>query len=310
MEQIDNIMKSYSIDLTSYKSLSKGYASRKWIIVDKNKNRYLLKEIKNQSINRLCKILQVQSKLYDFSPKIIKTKNNELYVNYEYNSYYLSEFIESERLDVISHVRDIGLFLAMLHKKMFEVKNIHTTFLKVENNLIILNEYLKYHKLHNHTEYVEIIKYKLSILGKLKITDINFNNLTKQIIHGDFYGDNILYTNSSYKIVDFDQCCEFYKEYEVLRGMFMLFSDSLLSKEELYRMKEFIDGYYTLEKIKSPKDAYNLYLYIQANSLSSIKPDDYGKYEKMSFAKKRFRILKCLVENKENVMKILEGDYR
>lgn len=310
MEEISNIMKFYNIELISYKSLPKGYASRKWIIVDKNKKKYLLKEIKNQSINRLNKVLHVQSKLEDFSPKIIETKNNKLYANYKHNCYYLSEFIESGRLDVISSVHDIGLFLATLHKKMFSIKDIHTTFLKVENNLNILNEYLEYHKLHNHADYVEIIKYKLSILNKLRITDINFNNLTKQIIHGDFYGDNLLYSDFPYKIVDFDQCCEFYKEYEVLRGMFMLCSDSLSNKEVLYQAKKFIDGYYRLEKIKSPKDAYNLYLYIQANSLSSIKPNDYGKKEKMSFAIKRFKILKSLVENKENIIKILEGVYK
>ena len=310
MEEISNVIKLYNIELINYKLLSRGYASRKWIIIDKNKKKYLLKEIKNQSINRLNKVLHVQSKLEDFSPKIIETKNKKLYASYKQNCYYLSEFIESERLDIFSHMHDIGLFLATLHKKMFAIKDVHSRLLRVENNLNILNEYLEYHKLHNHADYVEIIEYKLSILGKLRITDINFNNLTKQIIHGDFYGDNLLYANFSYKIVDFDQCCEFYKEYEILRGMFMLCSDSLLSKKVLYQMKEFIDGYCTLEKINSPKDAYNLYLYIQANSLSSIKPDDYGKKEKMSFAKKRFKILKSLVENKVNIIKILEGDYK
>ena len=44
MEEISNIMKFYNIELISYKSLTKGYASRKWIIVDKNKKNTFLKK--------------------------------------------------------------------------------------------------------------------------------------------------------------------------------------------------------------------------------------------------------------------------
>ena len=84
MEEISNVIKLYNIELINYKLLSRGYASRKWIIIDKNKKKYLLKEIKNQSINRLNKVLHVQSKLEEFSPKIIDYLQLSLY---DYLSY-------------------------------------------------------------------------------------------------------------------------------------------------------------------------------------------------------------------------------
>ena len=39
MEEISNVIKLYNIELINYKLLSRGYASRKWIIIDKNKKK-------------------------------------------------------------------------------------------------------------------------------------------------------------------------------------------------------------------------------------------------------------------------------
>ena len=310
MEEIKFLLKYYDLKIGNFNQLDKGYASRKWIISDINGKKYILKEIVKQSTDRVEAILLIQSKLEEFSPKIIKTKNNDLYFQFRERKYYLCEFINSKKLDLTMKLQDLGYFLASLHKQMSLVKNIHTTFLKVEHNISVLNDFLKYHQSNNNIEYVEIIKYKLSILEKIKFSEINFNNLTKQIIHGDFYTDNILYTGTSYKILDFDQCCEFYKEYEILRGMFIICNNcTSFSESNIILMRQFIKGYYMIDKIKSPIDAYNLYLYIQANSLSSIKPEDFGKEEKMRFARKRYAILKSLVENKEIILKILKGEF-
>lgn len=310
MKNLKRIIKFYNINVVDYELLAKGFASRKWIITDSNHNKYVLKEVDKQPINRLKKILNIQSQLNELSPKIIETKKNKLYSKCENSYYYMCEYIENEPWNILYQARNIGTFLAKLHSKMADIKNEHTSFLKVEDNVELLNEYLNYHKLYNHTEYVKIIKYKLTVLNKLKMNNIDFNNLTKQIIHGDFYGDNILYTESSYKIIDFDQCCEFYKEYEILRGMFMLSDEVLIKKDKLLLMNEFIKGYYVLNEIISPEDAYNLYLYIQANSLSSIRPSDYEKEEKRKFAQKRFRIIKFLIENQNEIIKILNGGYK
>ena len=54
-------------------------------------------------------------------------------------------------------------------------------------------------------------------------------------------------------------------------------------------------------------DAYKLYLYIQANSISSLNPKDRNNKIKYDFAFKRHQILKILFEYKKEIIEILGG---
>ena len=309
MNEVNRILELYNLSAKECKKVSKGYSTKKWYIIDKNNNKYFLKEITKQTDERLNDILAIQSRLYPLTPKIIKSNFNDLYVKYDEKRYYLTEYVENIEFDAYKDLENIGKFLGVLHQKMSSIKNIHTKYLKIEDNYEILNEYLKYHKEHNNLEYVKIIKYKLTILKELKISNINLDNLTKQIIHGDFYIDNILHSGSTYKIIDFDQCCEFYKEYELLRGIFMICnSGRKFTKAEKKYIIQFVNGYYKVDKVKSSEDAYNFYLYIQANSLSSIRPNDCTNIDKIHFARKRHNILKSLIKNREDICKILKGE--
>jgi len=304
------ILDNYNLKIKNTIMLQKGYVSKKWIITDSNNKQYVLKEIVKQKKDRLDFILSVQSNLKKFVAPIIPTKENELFVTYNNKFYYLCEFIKEIKYPVNeSTIENIGDFLASIHLEMMK-NNKYCEYLKIENNENLLQEYSMYYKKHNNYEYLNIINYKINILKKLKDKDINFDNLTKQIIHGDFYLDNILYNGNTFKIIDFDQCCNFYKEYEILRGMFMICNKNKLLKQEiLYNMSKFINGYLRKNTIKSSIDAYNLYLYVQANSLSSIKPSDCNNPNKKQFALKRFETLKFLNENKADIIKILEGEY-
>jgi len=309
MEDVNVILKNYNIKDIKIEILNKGYASQKWKIYDEENNIYILKQINKQNLERLKFILNVQSELNKYSPKIISTKDDLLYCTSGNNIYYLYKYIDANSVDINNKtLNEIGEFLFILHEKMKKIEMKKNTFLNVEDNIHVLNEYLKYYIENNKKDYIDILKYKLSILEKLTITHINFNNLTEQIIHGDFYIDNILY-NKEYKIIDFDQCCHFYREYEVLRAMFMLsLTEDLNKKIILSNMKQFIRGYCNTSSLISPIDAYNLYLYVQANSLSSIKPIQSEDEQRKKFAKKRFKILKFLYENKKDIISILGGD--
>ena len=68
-------------------------------------------------------------------------------------------------------------------------------------------------------------------MNKLPIDTIDKANLklSKQIVHGDFYLDNIIITGNTLKITDLDQVCIFYKMYEVIRGMMMIAYDENLN---------------------------------------------------------------------------------
>jgi len=309
MKQIDDVLINYNLDILKIESLDKGYASSKWIIYTKDGNMYVLKQVNKQSIQRVDFILNVESSLGDFCPEIILTKEDMLYYVKDNDIYYICEYI-----DFVDYVLDedrlekIGYLLADLHKNLKTIKLDKNVFLKNENNYDDLLEYLKYYKDNELLEYVQIIEYKLNILNELKMENIDFNNLDEQIIHGDFYQDNVLCVGNQYKVIDFDQCCHFYREYEIMRAMFMLCVNTKNSIADiLENMRNFVKGYLDNNYIKSPIDAYNLYLYVQANSLSSIRPGDNLNQLKHNFALKRFEILKILYENKNKIIEIL-GD--
>ena len=269
---------------------------------------YILKKIDRQTLERIRFILDVESHLKEYTPEIIKTKQGLLYCLNGKDIYYMYKYIDADNINLnLKTLEDVGLFLATLHNEMAKLNNKKSTFLKLEDNFDILCEYLDYYIETNNKEYAGILKYKIEILKKMVYNNINFEKLNEQIIHGDFYIDNILYNEGQYKIIDFDQCCYFYKEYEILRAMFMLCLNEINEEEIFEKMRIFIKGYCKNGFIISPKDAYMLYLYIQANSLSSLKPEHRNDEEKNKFAQKRYKILKFLNENKTEVIKILGG---
>jgi len=192
MKQIDDVLINYNLDILKIESLDKGYASSKWIIYTKDGNMYVLKQVNKQSIQRVDFILNVESSLGDFCPEIILTKEDMLYYVKDNDIYYICEYI-----DFVDYVLDedrlekIGYLLADLHKNLKTIKLDKNVFLKNENNYDDLLEYLKYYKDNELLEYVQIIEYKLNILNELKMENIDFNNLDEQIIHGDFYQDNV-----------------------------------------------------------------------------------------------------------------------
>lgn len=304
----DKILEKYNFKYKSIVELNKGYASKKWIVTDQNNNKYVLKEITKQKIERLDFILNVQSCLMDYAPTIIENKENRLFCCYEDYFYYLSEFIDgTTTIDSNNHYFEIGQFLSKLHLRLKSINGVEKQeFLKIENNEDKIKDLLDFYKLQKNSLYEEILNYKHKILKYINEQKINYNLLEYQIVHGDFYIDNILLCNNSFKIIDFDQSCYFYKEYEILRGMFMICLNIELPVNDIFKhMKEFISGYTDANCINSPIDAYNLYLYIQANSLSGLRMNEYKFNEKIQFAIKKYNILKFLFENKDVIVDML-----
>ena len=310
MNELEKVLSNYNIKVKDIESFDKGYASKKWKIISDLDVLYILKKIDRQSLDRIKFILSVESQLKEYSPEIINTKEGVLYCLNDKEIYYMYKYLEAYKINInLKTLEEIGLFLATLHKEMSKIKKEKSIFLKLEDNYDILSKYLDCYVKNNDEEYIKILGYKIAILKKIKYNNINFKNLSDQIVHGDFYKDNILYNGSQYKIIDFDQSCYFYKEYEILRAMFMLCLDEIEDKKIVFQnMKGFIKGYYKKGFINSPTDAYKLYLYIQANSLSSLDPKYRSNIEKNKFALKRYRILEFLNENDEEIIKILGGE--
>ena len=303
------ILNNYNLKIKEIKEFSKGYASKKWNIIDKFGNSYILKRIDKQDKDRINFILKVQSKLNDYSAPIERTLDNKLFIEIDNSIYYINKFLKSKDLTITeSTISLCGEFLGKLHSEMQKINIEYSEFLKIEDNIEILKKYYEEHLKEGHDDYTSIIEYKLNILSNINVKNNSFDKLEKQIIHGDFYLDNILNTEEGYKIIDFDQSCYFYKEYEILRAMFMLcLGDEKNINNIINKMNLFIEGYKKYNTLEYPTLAYELYLYIQANSLSSINPKDYNNPMKKEFAKKRYNILKFLFTYKERIIEVLKG---
>lgn len=309
MDEINLILENYNIEVNKLSILDKGYASKKWKVDSCDNFSYIIKKINKQNIERMKFILNVQDKLQNYSPKIIRTNNSNLFYSYNDNVYYMYKYVEARPVILnLQKLNEIGIFLSILHTNMKNIKIKKSSFIKIKNNRERLNYLLEYYIKNEYRDLIDIINYKINVLNNIQITDVNFDNLNEQIIHGDFYIDNILFDGKNYTMIDFDQCCHFYKEYEILRAMFMLCLDRGVNKKNILKnMKNFINGYYVNSVINSPIDAFNLYLYIQANSLSGLNIDEKDDDDRRKFAVKRYKILRFLYENKYEILSILGG---
>lgn len=304
---LDIINNIYKLTFYKIKKLNKGYACEKWLVYLNKKEKYILKKVNNQNKQRVLFFLSVQASLKTLSVPVIKTKTNEYFFEHNNNLYYLCLYISNYKKKNSMH--DLGTLLGITHKKMAKIILPDSRFLLVKNNENKLKEYLEYYKQKKEQKYVDFLNYKINILNAFK-SNIDFTRLSEQIIHGDFYFDNVLWANNRTYLIDFDQSCVFYKEYEVMRAM-VLNSTQLSNVREIVfkHMDDFIKAYLKNNLIKSPIDAYNIYLYVQANSLSCLNPDNYNDETKKEFANKRYILLRFLYENKREIIEILKGNY-
>ena len=242
--------------------------------------------------------LETQNKINKLTPKIIRDCCGDLcYVNNE-DIIYLTEFISNNKHSYTAS--EIGKILGNLHKSLFELEfDRRIDFIQYVDNTARIE--LLIQKTKNKL-LKEILQYKQNVLNNFNF-DIDFSKLNYQIIHGDFYKENLIYYKGMTKIIDFDQCCTFYREYEILRGFFMsLYSSTYCDKKNLSLFKDYI---YSYKKINSKIDAintYKLYMYILANSISGM---GFPRLD-IPFAKKRYEILKFLINNKNNLLEILD----
>ncbi len=300
------IINKYKLNALKVESIEKGFTSKKWLIQTDTGKAYVLKEIDNQPVSRMNFILSVQSQLKSIAPQILLSENKKLYVKNQNKYYYIAEFIDGET-DVITSesLVNIGIFMGKLHKMLFSVKTKEKSdFLKVPDNE---------NKIKNHIRKVENQEIKNILLNKLKIIekiqsetrDLE-QRLQHQIIHGDFYCDNLISTTEGLKIIDFDQTCYFYKEYELLRGAFMLVYSSNKTVEKIISdLKLFFRGYSKTNYILSSQSTYHFYLKVQANDLAGLGLEKSSKLD-MNFAIKRNNMLLFLFQHKNKIIEALQ----
>lgn len=291
-------MKKYKINVLEIKQFRKGYSAKKWIVIDEDGNKYILKMLDHKYIKNFPFALEIQSKINDLTPKVIRDSLNNLCIINENSIFYLTEFIDEQKH--MYSACEIGYILGVLHNYL---SNIHSDE-KIEFIQYVDNKDKIELLLNNCTDKAlkKILKYKKKVLNDFD-WDIDLSKLNYQIIHGDFYIDNLIFCKNKTKVIDFDQCCMFYREYELLRGFFVsLFSATHSVKHTLDLFKDYIHSYKEINNQVDAINTYKLYLYVLANSLSGMEVPKLD----ISFAEKRYEILKFLIKNKDDILRILE----
>ncbi len=317
--ELDNIIKEYIDEKYSVEELHRGYAHKKWIITGENETIFL-KSFNDISQNRIEFINYIQDYLKLYTPNLIKNKKNCTYTQLNDKTYVAYELLNGKSINKfeISQgiIEKIGTFLGKLHSELNQVilqpYFTEISSLKInENSILKIEKLIRDKKEFKDKDYYEILKAKRKILNKLPIDTLDKANLklSKQIVHGDFYLDNIIITDNILKITDLDQVCIFYKMYEVIRGMMMIaYDENLNDIDNMSRIKSFILGYQKENSIEDLNLSIDLYLYTLASSMYCLQEKDWNDENKKRFAKTRFNMLKWLYNKKTTLIKNIERE--
>lgn len=316
--EIEEIISEYFDGCCTIRKIEKGYACNKWLINNSRNEKIFLKEMKNISDNRLKFINYVQTVLRKNTPKILKSKSGTDFIKKDDFKYVAYEYIEGNSFEkhilTDDYIYRLGRALGILHKELSKIKiseTEDTTYLKIgTDNDIELESMLVWYENNELNEFADVIRYKIEIKRKLqKNIDVAKSKLSKQVVHGDFYIDNLLVRNGSVIITDFDQTCVFYKMYEVMRGMMMIsFDDASSCQDNLNRTKFFLNGYKKENKLEHLDLAIDLYSYTLANSMYCMRKEDYLNENRKTFALRRYKMLKWIYENKGEITNLIDKE--
>lgn len=155
-------------------------------------------------------------------PKLLKSKNNNIFVNVNGLIFILTPWIPGTKcdLDNIDHLSKASKNLALLHQNTKEFVPIEGSFIKkgYDNLYISINKHFNnlltsfnsankrkdtFSKifLASFDENIELAKFALHVSST-----INFDNLSRSICHGDYVNKNLLLTSKGISMIDFDKC--------------------------------------------------------------------------------------------------------
>lgn len=265
MKLIDEVLKSYGLNILKVDTLSGGWLNEKYLIEDTNQKMYVLKELSlekfpHNHLQYLIQTVQLQNYLYKENvvvPKILLNKTEEVVSKFSNNKYFfIQEYVNgySKEFSKLTEeeIFSIGKNLAFLHTKLekIDLDTFKSDFLKYKNinELKMEIEIKKQDKTESSSK--EFI-HQLNLAEKI----LNDNNLNKilnqnklQLIHGDFTPDNIIFDGNEVKsIIDFELVRVNSKLQDI--GRIILSTSFFNNKFNLLKLKSFINGYSTISKI-------------------------------------------------------------
>jgi len=263
---IKEVEKSYDIKCSVQREITGGWKNRKWkvhsclgdvVIKELSHERYSasrLKEVEKALMiqSDISKNLEIVPRIFKADDRIIQEKNNFHYM--------IMEYIEGVHKNTFS-ITDRELFIlgeALAHIHLMPSKTIY-------GDSRVLDDHFRNNQEHSKNITIEKIRNNkfYEVCNKVKkITETIsvdfFNNLKTGFTHSDFTKDNILFTESDVKILDFDRGRIGYQLQDVGRAImgFTYEGDSI----NIDKLKHFIRGYNSIKPITNAEVCKSLRL--------------------------------------------------
>ncbi|WP_425449320.1 phosphotransferase [Dethiothermospora halolimnae] len=250
---IEDIQSHYNIKCSFQREITGGWKNKKWkahssfgdiVIKELSDERYNISQIK-----RVEKALMIQSKIYEnikIVPRIFKA-NKSIIQEKNKHKYMIMEYIDGEHRNTFS-VNNHELFLlgkALAYIHSIDTRNIYSNSIIIDDHFGNLHRYSKSidsSNVKHNTRFYEISN-RVEKIIKMIPQDF-FYKLKTGFTHSDFTKDNILFTDSNVKILDFDRGRIGYQLQDVGRGIMTFTYDGTSINK--YKVKDFIKGYNTI----------------------------------------------------------------
>lgn len=299
---VNLISRLYGIKVESIEPFDGGFSSNNWIVTDADGVRFFLKEMPFKNIDRIKFLNEVQNYLYDngFSIPVLMTTNGNGYFIMNNAVFVLYKYVQGERIEKTHDKASAyfwGTYLGKVHQllKEYDTDNIIKAAFTINKPQI---PYLKQIINDNIFDGIarEIAEYKRYRLENYlyKIPDVH--SWKTQIVHGDFYLNNIIKSGKNMFLIDFERTSYFYQEYEIMRAAIMIgdFKFNGIDTENVISyLIDFIKGYLEYGYIQCDfYDLVDFYDYMQLNDLYYLKKDTEGK--DILFFQRKYDISKWL----------------
>ena len=234
MDKIQSLIKNqYGVDVSSYEKLTVGAGSNTFHLFAENGEQYILKNANINEANnpqnepKLCNYLL--SKGIPVS-KFVPNINNEFVWYDEDDIYHMQRFVSGKNYDI--HCAPDWLMCEMAKS----LGKIHTTlinydalpvgigeiFFKYMTPTNALNSYQKsyqYAVSNNLHEIADDLQYRIGLMSRLAIPEIELNNLTRRNTHGDFFISQVICNESCIAaIIDWTTACIHPIVWEIIRS--------------------------------------------------------------------------------------------
>ncbi|MBI4656531.1 MAG: phosphotransferase [Elusimicrobia bacterium] len=308
--------------VSNIKRITNGFTNMNWYVGARGKIFVLKKFNDTFSEERIKFITTCQNylaKTKKFAPQIYPSIDGKLYLRSHGSYYMLSEYIQGysllpSQLPPYSYAY-LGAFLGGIHKELecFKEYPGERYFLKYPKNALErIESLLKYHKKNIRSPfYYDSLKLKYKLLSLFDENLIKrFSNLPKQIIHGDFYLGNLIF--SEYRetpvLIDFDQASLFPRIYEFMRAAIFLmdWQQNWINFKE--KTKKFLRAYLSKNKLGLEETilGVDFYYWILLSDIFCFSVNSTtGQGDLMPFARYRIKIIKSLSKKRDSLKEVL-----